>query len=138
MQAIFFNVTDVPMTEDRRKCSRFTIDCPVRVLTPGRGKKRLIGEGLLHDIGEKGARFILDRSLDEGKRISLEVDFRNPDGEVTTIRFRGIVRRVEQGQVSEIAVFFLKGESYIRGKKPSKASEDSLWTRFTAGNHWVN
>lgn len=127
----------LPMTDDRRKCTRYRIDCPVAVVTPGRGKKRVIGRGWLHDIGEQGARFFLNHTLESGTRISLEVDFRNPGGQVTTIRFPGIVRRVSGGSPFEAAVSFLKGESYIRGKRSWK-DDKSIWDQFSNGNTWIN
>lgn len=132
------HATTAPMIEERRQHARYKIECPVTVLTPGRGKKRTLGHGWLYDINDKGARFYLDRPLDAGQRISLEVDFRNPDGQVTTIRFPGIVGRVSPGDLHEIVVTFLKGESYIRGRNSRKKSEDSLWSRFNQGSNWIN
>jgi PilZ domain len=128
----------VPMTEERRQCARYKIDCPVTVLTPGRGKKRLIGRGWLYDINDKGARFLLECSLDAGSLISIEVDFLNPDGQFTTIRFRGIVTRVSPGDSYEIAVSFLKGESYVRGKGSRVKKGDSPWNQVPSGSHWIN
>lgn len=132
------HATAAPMIEERRQHARYKIECPVTVLTPGRGKKRILGHGWLYDINDKGARFYLDRPLDTGQRISLEVDFRNPDGQVTTIRFPAIVRRVSPGDLHEIVVTFLKGESYIRGRNSRKKSEDPLWSRFNQGSNWIN
>lgn len=132
------NAASGPMTEEKRQCARFKIDCPVRVLTPGRGKKRLIGRGSLYDINEKGARFFLDGSLEAGHRISLEVDFRHPDGDVTTIRFPSVVTRVLSGESYEIAVSFLKGESYVPGKGSRGKRDASLWNLVSKGSHWVN
>lgn len=132
------DVVNVLMIEDRRKRNRFKIKCPVRVLTPGRGKKKIIGRGTLYDINDKGARFTLDHALDEGKRMSLEVDFRNPDDQVTTIRFPAIVERVNRTTQHEIAVSFLKGESYFHGKRTSATTDNSLWNRFTKGSRWIN
>lgn len=131
-------VASVPMTGEKRQRVRFKINCPVRVLTPGRGKKRLIGSGSLYDINEKGARFFLDHSLEVGHRISLEVDFRHPDGTVTTIRFRSIVARVLPGESYEIAVSFLKGESYVPGKLPRGKTAYSAWNLVTKGSNWIN
>lgn len=128
----------VPMTEERRKSTRYRIDCPVAVLTPGRGKKRTIGRGRLHDISEQGARFLLDHPLEVGARISVEVDFRNPGGQVTTIRFPGIVRRTSGESSLEVAVSFLKGESYIRGKRAEEKPEASIWDQFSNGSIWIN
>ena len=139
MRAGYSNdATNAPMTEDRRQCARYKIDCPVTVLTPGRGKKRMLGRGWLYDINDKGARFFLDHTLEEGHRISLEVDFENHVGQVTTIRFPGIVRRVSAGDFYEVAVSFLKGESHIRGKGSREKVEDLPWNRFTKGSTWIN
>ncbi|TAM79857.1 MAG: PilZ domain-containing protein [Acidobacteria bacterium] len=132
------NAASVPMSKERRQRARFKIDCPVTVLTPGRGKKRLIGCGSLYDISEKGARFFLDGSLEAGHRVSLEVDFRHPDGGVTTIRFRSLVLRVLPGESYEVAVSFLKGESYVRGKGSRWKGEASPWNLVTKGNYWIN
>lgn len=139
MRTEYLNDTlSVPMTEERRKSTRYKIDCPVAVLTPGRGKKRIIGRGWLCDISERGARFFLNHAVEVGARISVEVDFRNPGGNVTAIRFPGIVRRVSEGSPSEVAVSLLKGESYIRGKRVEKNLEESLWDQFSNGSIWVN
>ena len=130
--------TSVLMTHEKRQRARFKIDCPVTVLTAGRGKKRMLGRGWLYDISEKGARFFLDHTLEEGRRVSLEVDFRNQDGEVTGIRFPAIIQRIAPGDLHEIAVCFLKGESYIRGKGKRRGNHDSPWDRFSKGNNWIN
>lgn len=129
---------DWPMTHEKRQRVRFKIDCPVTVVTPGRGRKRMLGRGWLYDISEKGARFFLDHILEEGRRVSLEVDFRNQQGRVTTIRFPSIIRRIAPGDLHEIAVRFLKGESYIRGRDSQGRSQDSPWDRFAKGNNWIN
>jgi PilZ domain len=139
MRTTFSNdLSNVLMIEERRKHNRYKIECPVRALTPGRGKKKVLGRGTLYDINENGARFTLDHALDEGKRMSLEVDFRNPDDQVTTIRFPAIVKRVNGANQYEIAVSFLKGESFIRGKRTSTKAEDSQWYQFTQGSRWIN
>jgi PilZ domain len=126
------------MPHERRGCLRYKIDCPITVLTPGRGKKRVIGCGWLFDISNKGARFILDHPLEVGARISLEVDFKHPDGEITTIRYPGVVNRVSEGDSYEIAAFFLKGESYIRGKGSKGESKEFPRERFTKSSRWIN
>lgn len=132
------NAASVPMTKEKRQRVRFKIDCPVTVLTPGRGRKRTLGRGWLYDISEKGARFFLDHPLEVGLRISLEVDFRNQDGQITGIRFPAIIRRLAPGDLHEIAVCFLKGESYIRRKSARGKHHDSPWDRFAKGNNWIN
>lgn len=103
-----------PMAQERRQHKRYELDCPVTVFTPGRGKKRMLGRGWLHDINEKGARFIVDQSLPCGQRITLEVGFSGPDGEVTAMRFPATVKRVVPHASYEVAVSFLKGGSFVR------------------------
>lgn len=132
------NATGLPIAEEKRRETRYDIDCPVTVLTPGRGKKQVLGCGRLCDISDKGARFILDSPLEVGHRISLEVDFQHPDGKITTIRFPGIVKRVSPGEMHEIAVSLLRGETYIRGKGSRAKSKDSPWNRVTKGSKWIN
>ena len=132
------NAQELTMPDERRRCLRYKIDCPITVLTPGRGRKRMIGQGWLYDISDKGARFFLDHPLDAGNRISLEVDFQHPDGEITTIRFPGIVNRVQSGESYEIAVSFLKGGSFFRSKGLKGKSANSPRGRFTKGSYWIN
>ena len=127
-----------PMPEEKRQHERFKIDCPVIVLTPGRGRKRMVGRGWLYDINNSGARFLLDHPLGPGDRISLEVDFQNPDGEVTAIRFPGIVKRVSPGASYEIAVSFSKGGSFVRGKGSRSKSKGSPLDQFNKGSNWIN
>ncbi|HET7211957.1 MAG TPA: PilZ domain-containing protein [Terriglobia bacterium] len=139
MRSIYSDyVIPVSMSDDRRQRERYAIDCPIKVLTPGRGKKRMIGRGWLHDISENGARFLLDQPVEVGRRISLEVAFQNPDGEVTAIRFPGTVKRVNAGDSHEVAMSFSKGGSFIRQKSPQGRNHDSPWSRLTKGNTWIN
>ncbi len=126
---------DVPVLQERRQCKRYMIDCPVRVLTPGRGKKRTLGEGRLHDINDKGARFLLDHVLPSGSRITFEVDFLNPDGKDTTLRYPGIVRRVSGEVLSEVAVSFLKGGYFVRR---AGARRKGLAFIQTNTSRWIN
>jgi PilZ domain len=127
---------DVKRHKERRRQKRHKMDCPVTVLTPGRGRKRVIGNGWLEDISDKGARFDLDHPLEIENQICLEVHFSNPDGAVTTIRFPARVKRISNGTSHEIAVSFLRCGSFVRRK-------DSLRKRLTpiqitkAGN-WIN
>ncbi len=117
--AIFAFMMTCPMSKERRRQKRYAIDCPVTVLTPGRGKKETIGRGWLCDISDKGARFRADHALQVGKRISLDVHFSNPNRQVTTIRFQGLVKRVCQEDALEAAIVFQKGTSFIRNKHNS-------------------
>lgn len=128
----------VSMSDERRQKERYAIDCPIKVLTPGRGRKRMMGCGWLHDISENGARFLLDQPIEVGRRISLEVAFQNPDGEVTAIRFPGTVERVNAGASHEVAVSFSKGGSFVRQKSSRGRNKDSRWGRLTKGSAWIN
>lgn len=124
------------MTQEKRKRKRYKIDCPVTALTPGRGKKRKLGSGWLDDISDHGARFHLDQPLTTGERISLVVHFSIPSGDVTDIRFRAVVRRVSHLASYDIAVSFLKGESYLR----RDGSRGKGLPRFHVGDsgRWIN
>lgn len=126
------------MIEDRRRHKRFNIDCPVSVFTPGRGKKHIVGRGWLYDINDNGARFLLDHSLSVGDRISLVVEFQNPDGEVTAIRFPGIVKRVTSEASYEIAVSFLKGGSFVRRKGSRGKKRLPQLVQSENGYRWIN
>jgi PilZ domain len=132
------SVIPVSMSDERRQKERYAIDCPIEVLTPGRGRKRMIGRGWLHDISENGARFLLDQPIEVGRRISLEVAFQNPDGEVTAIRFPGTVKRVNAGASHEVAMSFSKGGSFVRQKSSRGRNKDSRWSRLTKGSTWIN
>lgn len=98
----------------------------------------MIGRGWLCDINDNGARFLLDHSLGAGDRISLEVHFQNPDGEITAIRFPGIVKRVSRGASHEIAATFLKGGSFIRGKGSRTKGTGSVFVPSRKGSGWIN
>lgn len=137
MRATYLHVmTNVPMSEERREHKRYRIDCPVAVLTPGRGKKRMIGRGWLHDINDKGARFVAEHPLQAGERISLEVHFLNPDGEVTVIRFPAVVKRVSPGASHETAVTFSKGGSFVRHEGSEKKTPPRI--QLNSGSNWIN
>jgi len=127
---------NVKRQEERRRQERFVIGCPVTALTPGQGRKRVIGHGSLKDINDHGARFELDRRLEVNDRISLEVHFSNPDGAVTTIRFPGRVKRVFVGTSHEIAVSFSKGGAFLRRKDQLPRSLLPM-QKGTEGN-WIN
>ena len=122
--------------EERRRQERYVIGCPVTALTPGRGRKRVIGYGSLEDINDHGARFELDRRLEVDDLISLEVHFSNPDGAVTTIRFPGRVKRVFVGTSHEIVVSFLRGGSIVRRKDPLRKGVPP--TQGSQGGNWIN
>lgn len=128
--------TNLPMAEERRERKRYKIDCPVTVLTPGRGRKRTIGRGWLYDISDKGARFVVEQPLHTGDRISLEVHFLNPDGEVTNIRYPATVKRVSPGPAHETAVTFSRGGSFVRRKESGEKSFRRI--QMNGGSHWIN
>ena len=126
---------NLEIPKERRRHKRYQLGCPVTVLTPGRGRKRIIGCGKLNDINDYGARFGLDHPLRVNDLISLEVHFSNLDGELTTIRFRGTVKRVSAGALHEVAVSFLKGGSFIRHK--SLAARGVPPAQTGTGGGWV-
>lgn len=70
---------------------------PGYCVNAGTGKKADHCRGWLHDISDKGARFIVEHQPHSGHQISLEVHFMNPDGEVTNIWYPAIVQRVSPG-----------------------------------------
>lgn len=124
------------VVEERRQRMRYQIDCPVTVLTPGRGRKRTIGRGWLHDVSDRGARFNLDHALVPGDCVSLELHFLNPDGEVTNIRYRAVVKRVLQKESYEIAVAFLNRGSFVR--RGNRKDKDSQWVQMSNSSNWIN
>lgn len=137
MQENFSSVSPgVPLTVERRRKKRYEIDFPVTALTPGRGKKRTIGCGRLHDIGDGGARFSLDHPMKSGELLSLEVHFSDASGEVTDIRFRGIVKRVVPGLLHEIAMSFFKGATFVRRKE--SRSEGRPRIQMNKNGNWIN
>jgi hypothetical protein len=95
---------------------QYKIDCPVSVLTPGRGKKRTIARGWLYDIGENGARILLNESLPINARFTLDVHLQNPNSKITTIRFKCSVSGVCYGPPYQLALRFLGRGDFIRGK----------------------
>ncbi|HZT69966.1 MAG TPA: PilZ domain-containing protein [Terriglobia bacterium] len=95
---------------------RYSIDCPISVLSPGRGRKRTIARGWLHDIGESGARIFLNEPLPVEGRFTLDVHLPNPDSKITTIRFQARVTGVRYGPPYEMALSFLGKGGFIRGK----------------------
>lgn len=122
--------------KDRRRSERYSISCDITLLTPGRGRKRVIGQGRLIDINDRGARFESNNLLAVDDRVSLEVHFSNPDGNITNMRFPGIVKRVSAGIWHEIAVSFLRGGSFVR-RKDSHGINSSVFRTTEKGN-WVN
>lgn len=95
--------------------SSYRIDCPVSVLTPGRGKKRTIARGWLCDIAERGARILLNEPLPVHAKFTLDVHLPNPDNRIITIRFKSIVAGVRFGPPYELSLRFLGKGGFIRG-----------------------
>ena len=94
----------------------YKIDCPVSVLTPGRGKKRTVAQGWLYEIGMHGARIFLNEPLPLHARFTLDVHLPNPDSKIITIRFKSTVTGVCYGPPYELALRFLGRGDFIRGK----------------------
>lgn len=63
-------------------------------------------QGVLYNIGVGGARLALDQPVPPGSKITLFVHFRAPEKQVTTIRFEGIVQRLQEEPRFGIAVSF--------------------------------
>lgn len=116
---------------------KYKIDCPVSVLTPGRGKKRMVARGWLAEIGVRGARILLNEPLPLNTRFTLDVHLTNLDKTITTIRFQSIVTRVACGPPSELTLSFLGKEGFIRGKV-TEFREDSQYVRTKGSERWIN
>jgi hypothetical protein len=89
-----------------RDANRFEIRCPVTVqLSNGKNHKVKV-QGVLYDIGVDGARVALEQPVPPGTKISLFAHFRDPEEQVTTIRFEGTVQRLQEEPRFQIAVDF--------------------------------
>lgn len=115
----------------------YKIDCPVSVLTPGRGKKRMVARGWLHDIGENGARIFLDEPLPVHARFSLDVHLPSSDSGIMTIRLKSIVTAVCYGPPYELALCFLGRWEFIRGKG-AQFREGSHLVRAKESYRWIH
>jgi len=115
----------------------YKIDCPVSVLTPGRGKKRTLARGWLHDIGEQGARILLNEPLPLDARVALDVHLPNLDSKITTVRFKSMVTGVCYGPPYELALRFLGRGDFIRGKM-AEFREGSQLVRTKGSSRWIN
>jgi PilZ domain len=129
--------TNYKVFPDQRTTSRYRIKCPVTVLTPGRGKKRTIARGWLDDISESGAQIQLEQSMAVNARITLDVHFSNPDGQITTMRFQAVVKHVFSGFPYRIGLGFLRGGSFIRGKLGDFRKGAQL-IKTSGNDRWVN
>ncbi len=98
-----------------RKHERFEIESPVTVGVRNMSNGAGLEFGQLCDIGPRGARFCLDRSLPLNAEVVLLVHFSDPYDRGTTIRFEGKVTRVETHAPHEIAVKFRNRSRFLRG-----------------------
>ncbi len=89
-----------------RDAKRFEIRCPVTVQVSNGANHKVKVQGVLYDIGVDGARVALEQPVPPGTKITLFAHFRAPEEQVTTIRFEGIVQRLQEAPRFEIAVNF--------------------------------
>jgi hypothetical protein len=115
----------------------YKIDCPVSVLTPGRGKKRTVARGWLYDIGAGGARIYLDDPLPLHGRFTLDVHLPGPDSKIITVRFKSVVTGICYGPPYELALCFLGRGDFIRGKV-AQFREGSQLVRTKGSYRWVH
>jgi hypothetical protein len=116
---------------------KYKIDCPVSVLTPGRGKKRTVARGWLYDIGASGARIFLNEPLPLDARFTLDVHLPNPDSKIITVRFKSKVTGVYSGPPYKLALCFLGRGDFIRGKG-ARFWEDSQLVRTKGSYRWIH
>jgi hypothetical protein len=129
----------MPLHVEKRGTIRFEIRCPVTVLVraPGQNRgNRELGQGMLCDIGERGARFHFTRPLQVKKRICLDVHMQSDSiNPMTTLRFWGIVERAQDSHPFEVALRFVSRGMFLRNKfkrlnrlsKPVKRYESGEW-----------
>ncbi len=98
-----------------RKHERFEIESPVTVGVRNLSNGAALEFGRLCNIGPRGARFCLDKSLPLNAHVVLLVHFSDPYARDTTIRFEGTVTRVAADAPYEIAVRFRNGSRFLRG-----------------------
>jgi hypothetical protein len=84
---------------------------------PGSGACRIARSSFktLYDIGEGGARLRLERPLEAGTRVMLDVHFRT-FGAGATVRFGGVVTRTREGSPGETAVRFHRTGRILRDR----------------------
>jgi len=126
-----------PGTRGRHMGFEYKIDCPVSVLTPGRGRKRMLARGWLHHIGEQGARILLNEPLPLNASVVLDVHLPNLDSKITTLRFKSKVSGVCYGPPYELALCFLGKGGFIRGGV-AEFREGSRLVRTRGGDRWIN
>jgi hypothetical protein len=89
-----------------RDAKRFEIRCPVTVQVSNGPNHKVKVQGVLYNIGVDGARVALKQPVPPGTNITLFAHFRDPEEQVTTIRFEGTVQRLREEPRFEIAVDF--------------------------------
>ena len=89
-----------------RDPKRFDIRCPVTIQVSNGHNHTVKVEGELYDIGVDGARVALQQPVPPGTKITLLAHFRDPEEQVTTIRFEGVVQRLREEPRFQIAVNF--------------------------------
>ena len=99
-----------------REAKRFEIRCPVTVHVSNGQKHKVNVQGVLYDIGVDGARVALEQPVPPGTKISLFAHFRDPEEQVTTIRFEGIVQRLDEEPRFQIAVNFQGTGRFLQGQ----------------------
>ena len=97
-----------------RDAKRFEIRCPVTVQVSNGQKHKVKVQGELYDIGVDGARVALEQPVPPGTKITLYAHFRNPKEQVTTIRFEGVVQRLQEQPRFQIAVNFQGTGRYVQ------------------------
>jgi hypothetical protein len=89
-----------------RDAKRFDIQCPVTIQVSNGHNHKVKVEGVLRDIGVDGARVALEQPVPPGTKITLFAHFRDPEEQVTTICFEGVVQRLQEEPRFQIAVNF--------------------------------
>ena len=89
-----------------REAKRFEIRCPVTVHVSNGPNNEVQVQGVLYDIGVDGARVALEQPVPLGTKLTLFVHFQASQKQVTTIRFEGIVQRLDEKARFEGAVTF--------------------------------
>lgn len=89
-----------------RNTKRFEIRCPATVHVSNGQNHKVKVQGVIYDIGCDGARMALEQPVPPGTVITLYAHFRDLDDQVTTIRFEGVVQRLEEEPRFHIAVDF--------------------------------
>ena len=99
-------LTELEGLSPMRDAKRFEIRCPVTVQVSNGPNHKVKVQGVLYDIGVDGARVALQQPVPPGTKITLFAHFRAPEEQVTTIRFEGIVQRLQEEPRFQIAVDF--------------------------------